>query len=85
MLIEEIDGVPPATHPMAPFLAEAGFVGGAMGMQAKLRPSHQSPVVSHQSQVASPQSGVVSRQSKSSVSSPFARRYLDNSEVETED
>jgi ATP-dependent Lhr-like helicase len=84
MLIEEIDGVPPAAHPIAKLLAEAGFVSGALGLQAKLH-RHQSPVVSHQSQVASPQSGVVSRQSKSSVSSPFARRYLDNSEVETED
>ena len=71
MLIEEIDGVPPATHPIAKFLAEAGFVSGALGLQAKLHhPSHQS--------------GVVSRQSKSSVSSPFARRYLENSDVETE-
>jgi ATP-dependent helicase Lhr and Lhr-like helicase len=87
MLIEEIDGVPPATHPIAKLLAEAGFVSGALGLQAKLHhTSHQSPVVSHQSQVASPQSGVVSRQSKSSVSSPFARRYLENSDVaETED
>jgi hypothetical protein len=86
MLIEEIDGVPPATHPIAKFLAEAGFVSGALGLQAKLHhTSHQSPVVSHQSQVAGPQSGVVSRQSKSSVSSPFARRYLENSDVETED
>ena len=84
MLIEEIDGVPPATHPIAKLLAEAGFVSGALGLQANLH-RHQSPVVSHQSQVASPQSGVVSRQSKSSVSSPFARRYLDHSEVETED
>ena len=34
MLLEEIDGVPPATHPLAPFLVEAGFMGGAMGFQA---------------------------------------------------
>lgn len=34
MLIEEIDGTPAQTHPMAPFLGEAGFVAGAMGMQA---------------------------------------------------
>jgi ATP-dependent helicase Lhr and Lhr-like helicase len=82
MLIEEIDGVPPATHPIATFLAEAGFVSGALGLQAKLHRgsgSHQSPVVSHQSQVPSHQSGVVNRQSKSSVSSPFARRYFDDS------
>jgi ATP-dependent Lhr-like helicase len=34
MLIEEIDGLPPAAHPLAPFLAAAGFVGGALGFQA---------------------------------------------------
>jgi ATP-dependent Lhr-like helicase len=33
MLIEEIDGRPPAGHPIVPFLVEAGFVGGAMGFQ----------------------------------------------------
>jgi ATP-dependent helicase Lhr and Lhr-like helicase len=38
MLIEEIDGVPPAQHPLAPFLREAGFVAGALGFQATLRP-----------------------------------------------
>jgi ATP-dependent Lhr-like helicase len=31
MLIEEIDGVPPSAHPMAPYLAKAGFISGAMG------------------------------------------------------
>ena len=86
MLIEEIDGVPPATHPIAKFLVEAGFVSGALGLQAKLHhTSHHSPVVGLQSQVASHQSGVVNRQSKSSVSSPFARRFLEHSDVETED
>jgi ATP-dependent Lhr-like helicase len=34
MLIEEIDGQPPAAHPLAPFLAAAGFAGGALGFQA---------------------------------------------------
>jgi ATP-dependent Lhr-like helicase len=34
MLIEEIDGRPPATHPMTPHLAAAGFVSGALGLQA---------------------------------------------------
>jgi ATP-dependent Lhr-like helicase len=37
MLIEEIDGVAPGEHPMAPFLVESGFLPGAMGFQAKLR------------------------------------------------
>jgi ATP-dependent Lhr-like helicase len=34
MLIEDVDGMPPATHPMASWLLEAGFIGGAMGFQA---------------------------------------------------
>ena len=34
MLVEEIDGVPPAAHPLAPFLIDAGFIGGALGYQA---------------------------------------------------
>ena len=34
MLIEEIDGAPPMRHPLVPFLTEAGFVAGAMGLQA---------------------------------------------------
>jgi ATP-dependent helicase Lhr and Lhr-like helicase len=34
MLIEDIDGTPAPTHPIAPFLAGAGFIAGAMGMQA---------------------------------------------------
>jgi ATP-dependent Lhr-like helicase len=37
MLIEEIDGVPPAAHVLAPSLAEAGFIGGALGFQATFR------------------------------------------------
>jgi ATP-dependent Lhr-like helicase len=34
MLIEEIDGAPPPGHPMTTLLTEAGFIAGAMGMQA---------------------------------------------------
>jgi len=37
MLIEEIDGGVPARHPMAAFLLEAGFIAGAMGLQATFR------------------------------------------------
>jgi ATP-dependent Lhr-like helicase len=33
MLIEEIDGIPPSAHPIAPFLARVGFLSGAMGFQ----------------------------------------------------
>jgi ATP-dependent Lhr-like helicase len=34
MLIEEIDGGVPSAHATAPWLIEAGFIGGAMGFQA---------------------------------------------------
>lgn len=37
MLIEEIDGATPAAHTLAPYLAEAGFIGGAMGFQATFK------------------------------------------------
>ena len=37
MLIEEIDGGPPARHPMATLLTDAGFIAGAMGLQATFR------------------------------------------------
>jgi ATP-dependent Lhr-like helicase len=72
MLLEEIDGLTPSAHPIAQSLVEAGFVNGAMGLQARLDyGSRQSPVVS--------QSSIVGRPSKSVVSSPFARRYFDDS------
>jgi ATP-dependent Lhr-like helicase len=34
MLIEELDGGPPSSHPLAPFLARSGFLAGALGFQA---------------------------------------------------
>ncbi len=34
MLIEEIDGVPPSAHPLAPHLSKVGFQSGAMGLSA---------------------------------------------------
>ena len=37
MLIEEVDGIPPHQHPLAPFLIQAGFTAGAMGF-APTRP-----------------------------------------------
>ena len=37
MLIGEVDGCPTETHPLAPFLLDAGFVRGAMGYQASAR------------------------------------------------
>jgi ATP-dependent Lhr-like helicase len=33
MLIEEIDGIVPTSHPLAPYLAESGFLAGAMGLR----------------------------------------------------
>jgi ATP-dependent Lhr-like helicase len=39
MLIEEIDGMPPSQHPLSQYLAEAGFVAGAMGFQATFKRS----------------------------------------------
>jgi ATP-dependent Lhr-like helicase len=81
MLIEEIDGVPSAAHALAPYLAEAGFISGALGMQAILR-SHQSSAGSRQSvtshQPVRHQSAAVrNRHMRSTVSSPFARQYLE--------
>ena len=38
MLISEVDGCPTDTHPLAPFLLEAGFIRGAMGYQASRVP-----------------------------------------------
>jgi hypothetical protein len=34
MLIEEIDGIAPVAHALTPYLVEAGFVAGAMGLQS---------------------------------------------------
>ncbi len=39
MLIEEIDGISPVLHPLTAFLIEAGFIAGAMGLQASFRKS----------------------------------------------
>jgi ATP-dependent Lhr-like helicase len=37
MLIEEIDGIAPVSHAVTPYLVEAGFVAGALGLRALLR------------------------------------------------
>jgi ATP-dependent Lhr-like helicase len=74
MLIEEIDGTPPGLHPITPFLQEAGFVAGALGMQATLSVgSRQSGVVDpgHQLKTSMP-----ARSGRSPASSPFGRRFL---------
>jgi len=71
MLIEEIDGQPPNRHALAPFLAQAGFAAGALGYA----------VVSRRSSVITQPSSTISgqpRPRRSTVSSPFARRYFDD-------
>jgi len=78
MLIEEIDGNAPSAHLLAPFLTDAGFITGAMGMQATYV-SRQSPVAGRQSTVASHVADA-RRPSRSLVSSPFARRVFETDE-----
>ena len=72
MLLEEIDGAPPALHPMAPFLREEGFVAGALGLQATLR-ARPAPVSVRPADIGT-------RPARSSVSSPFARRVFSDDE-----
>jgi ATP-dependent helicase Lhr and Lhr-like helicase len=70
MLIEEIDSLPAGDHPLAPFLLEAGFVKSALGIVPgrRLPPSNR------------PALGTPLAPSRRSVvSSPFARRYFDDS------
>jgi hypothetical protein len=88
MLIEEIDGVPPATHRNREVsLPNAGFISGALGMQAKLH--HTSSSIRRSSvfpsQVASHPSGV--RQSSVEVICLQSLSHDDfsNIDVETED
>src|SRR5262249_51881055 len=69
MLLEEIDGIASARHTMSSYLTEAGFVAGALGLQATLRTHPVAAIGRHP--------GVATRRSTSSVSSPFARRYFD--------
>jgi hypothetical protein len=76
MLIEEIDGAPAALHAIAPFLAEAGFIAGELGMQAILG-SRLSSIASRPSAVVGRQSAGARRPSKSLLSSPFAARNFE--------
>jgi hypothetical protein len=73
MLIEEIDGAPPAGHPITTHLVEAGFVTGAMGLQAA---SHIRPI-SGARLPSPPAAHPPSGGRHTTVSSPFARRYFD--------
>jgi ATP-dependent helicase Lhr and Lhr-like helicase len=78
MLLDEIDGAPPSTHPLARYLAAEGFSLG----------SHQSLVLSRPSAsgLPAPQTSGPDRfrfrrpSSKGTVSSPFARRYFDETD-----
>jgi len=74
MLIEEIDGVPPGEHPIRSVLIEAGFVPGAMGFQATLRPR---PAGAARPLPTARDFSAARRTSRSTVSSPFASRYFD--------
>jgi ATP-dependent Lhr-like helicase len=47
MLIEEIDGRPAPAHPLAPFLVEAGFLPGPLGLQATFPQRIPGPARSH--------------------------------------
>jgi len=76
MLIEEIDGTPATQHPLAKALEASGFVAGALGMQRVA--GHQPPAVGHA------RYPVPRRPSRSTVSSPFARRYFDD-QTETDE
>jgi ATP-dependent Lhr-like helicase len=44
MLIEEIDGLPAAAHPLSSYLTQAGFLSGALGFQST-RASHPDPQI----------------------------------------
>jgi ATP-dependent helicase Lhr and Lhr-like helicase len=70
MLIEDIDGAPAGDHPLAAFLIEAGFVKSALGIVPGRRPLPAAP---------RPLAGHSPPSHRSVVSSPFARRYFDDS------
>jgi ATP-dependent Lhr-like helicase len=84
MLVEEIDGVPSAQHPLAPFLVAAGFVPGAMGMQLRTRPAVPSLATSRAADTQAPGPRRYTP-GKSVVSSPFARRYFEEPEAKRTD
>ena len=90
MLIEEIDGVPSATHPLARFLVEAGFVAGAMGLQATLRRDDAPAGMRHGLGDRYPALGGrprpgAGRSSRSAISSPFASRYFESDAPPTDE
>ena len=74
MLIEEIDGRPPGEHPIRLALVEAGFVAGALGLQATVRPR---PAGEARPSPTARDFAAARRPSRSTISSPFASRYFD--------
>jgi ATP-dependent helicase Lhr and Lhr-like helicase len=86
MLIEEIDGVTPSAHPLTPFLAHAGFIPGALGMQATFRSRAPSfdrvdrPSLSSTADAAPNRAARRPSPRRSLVSSPFASRYYESDE-----
>ncbi|HEY7291979.1 MAG TPA: DEAD/DEAH box helicase [Vicinamibacterales bacterium] len=83
MLIEEIDGAPPQHHPMARFLARAGFVAGALGIQATFH--RAAPIAQVPTPSSAPDARPRPRPGRSTVSSPFARRYFDSDSTDPDD
>ena len=75
MLIEEIDGAPPATHPMAPWLIEAGFIAGALGFQATSESRNSVVRIGSKRRASSSKLSLVGRAAFSSrISHAFASR-----------
>jgi len=84
VLIESVDGAPPSAHPLGPFLAEAGFAAGALGMALV---SRHSPAGGRQPMApatAGRHSLAARRPSRRLLSSPFAPRNFVDSEDDTE-
>jgi ATP-dependent Lhr-like helicase len=84
MLIEEIDGAAATLHPLRASLIDAGFIAGALGLQATSR-SLEPADTGLQPSPGHPAAGPGARRAaigvsrvRSSLSSPFSRRYFDD-------
>ncbi|HYM22573.1 MAG TPA: helicase-related protein [Vicinamibacterales bacterium] len=76
VLIEEIDTAPASNHALAPFLAEAGFVTGALGMALTRRPAPAGSLAPLTMGDRRP--AAVRRPSRRLLSSPFSpRNFVD--------
>jgi hypothetical protein len=82
MLIEEINGAPVDTHPLAPFLTAAGFLSSAMGYHA---PRDKGSVAVSSSVPTTPRHRSAARV-RTLRSSPFAalRRAIEEDDQEKE-